>query len=90
MGSGTRDRLEEAHDTCDRHGRIPGQREHGSPLEPGCLRGPHVVDFPRGVRMNACLVPRRALGVRDDQLERVPATVIDADGSVATPSDRFS
>jgi AraC-like DNA-binding protein len=44
---------------------------------------PHVVDFPRGVDIRACLVPRDALGVRDDQLERVTATVIDADGPVA-------
>ncbi|MGW1807083.1 helix-turn-helix domain-containing protein [Streptomyces sp. NPDC002078] len=44
---------------------------------------PHVVDFPRGVDIKACLVPRRAIGVRDDELERVTATVIDADGPVA-------
>ncbi|MFI2203349.1 helix-turn-helix domain-containing protein [Streptomyces sp. NPDC020192] len=44
---------------------------------------PHVVDFPRGVDIKACLVPRRALGVRDDELERVTATVIEADGPVA-------
>lgn len=44
---------------------------------------PHVVDFPRGVNIKACLVPRRALGVRDDQLERVTATVIEPDGPVA-------
>ncbi|WP_225102693.1 helix-turn-helix domain-containing protein [Streptomyces sp. CoH27] len=44
---------------------------------------PHVVDFPRSVHIKACLVPRRAIGVRDDELERVTATVIDADGPVA-------
>lgn len=44
---------------------------------------PHVVDFPRGAAIKTCLVPRRALGVSDDQLERVTATVIDADGPVA-------
>ncbi|MFE0377598.1 helix-turn-helix domain-containing protein [Streptomyces inhibens] len=44
---------------------------------------PHVVDFPHGVRTTVCLVPRHTLGVRDDQLERVTATVIEPDSPVA-------
>ncbi|MEU3568913.1 helix-turn-helix domain-containing protein [Kitasatospora sp. NPDC036755] len=44
---------------------------------------PHVVDFPGGVDVRVCMIPRRALGVRDDQLERVTATVADAGGPVA-------
>ncbi|WP_316520077.1 helix-turn-helix domain-containing protein [Kitasatospora brasiliensis] len=44
---------------------------------------PHVVDYPDGVDVRVCLVPRRSLGVRDDQLERVTATVADTGGPVA-------
>ncbi|MFD4659822.1 helix-turn-helix domain-containing protein [Kitasatospora sp. NPDC058444] len=44
---------------------------------------PHVVDYPDGVDVRVCLLPRRAFGVRDEQLERVTATVADAGGPVA-------
>ncbi|MEU1286607.1 helix-turn-helix domain-containing protein [Kitasatospora sp. NPDC005856] len=44
---------------------------------------PHVVDHPDGVDVRVCLLPRRAFGVRDEQLERVTATVADAGGPVA-------
>jgi AraC-like DNA-binding protein len=57
-------------------------------LTPGTLalwdtERPHVINFPRGVAIRTCLVPRRTLGVRDEQLERATATAIDADGPVA-------
>ncbi|GGV94351.1 hypothetical protein GCM10015535_59680 [Streptomyces gelaticus] len=42
-----------------------------------------MTSVPRGVDMKTCMVPRRVLGVRDDQLEQVTATVIDADNPVA-------
>ncbi|MER7706558.1 helix-turn-helix domain-containing protein [Kitasatospora sp. NPDC097605] len=44
---------------------------------------PHVVDYPDGVDVRVCLLPRRSFGVRDEQLERVTATVADAGGPVA-------
>ncbi|MFG2915367.1 helix-turn-helix domain-containing protein [Kitasatospora sp. NPDC048298] len=44
---------------------------------------PHVVDYPDGVDVRVCLIPRRALGARDEQLARVTATVADAGGPVA-------
>ncbi|MFE4517775.1 helix-turn-helix domain-containing protein [Kitasatospora sp. NPDC056783] len=44
---------------------------------------PHVVDYPDGVDVRVCLLPRRAFGVRDEQLERVTATVADPGGPVA-------
>ncbi|MET8703501.1 helix-turn-helix domain-containing protein [Kitasatospora sp. NPDC004723] len=43
---------------------------------------PHVVDHPDGVDVRACLLPRRAFGVRDEQLQRVTAAVADAAGPV--------
>ncbi|MFI2608153.1 helix-turn-helix domain-containing protein [Kitasatospora sp. NPDC018619] len=48
-----------------------------------CTETPHVVDYPDGVDVRVCLLPRRALGVRDEQLVRVTATVADAGGPVA-------
>lgn len=44
---------------------------------------PHVVDYPDGVDVRVCLLPRRAFGVRDEQLARVTATVAEAGGPVA-------
>ncbi|MET8545766.1 helix-turn-helix domain-containing protein [Kitasatospora sp. NPDC004799] len=44
---------------------------------------PHVVDYPDGVDVRVCLIPRRSFGVRDEQLERVTATAADAGGPVA-------
>lgn len=43
---------------------------------------PHVVDYPDGVDVRVCLIPRPAFGVRDEQLARVTATVADAGGPV--------
>ncbi len=62
-------------------------------LAPWDTERPHVAGFPRGVNIKACLVPRRALGVRDDEPERVTATVTEGDGPVAAlvgplPGDR--
>ncbi|MFJ3582200.1 helix-turn-helix domain-containing protein [Streptomyces sp. NPDC090127] len=45
---------------------------------------PHVVDFPSGAWATVCLVPRGVLAVTDDQLVRVTATVVPADGPVAS------
>ncbi|MEU8540745.1 helix-turn-helix domain-containing protein [Streptomyces sp. NPDC048717] len=47
-----------------------------------CTERPHVVDYPDGVDVRVCLIPRRALGVRDDQLERMTATTTDTGGPV--------
>ncbi|MFE6866294.1 helix-turn-helix domain-containing protein [Kitasatospora sp. NPDC057692] len=44
---------------------------------------PHAVDYPDGVDVRVCLLPRRAFPVHDEQLERVTATVADAGGPVA-------
>ncbi|SDS73656.1 AraC-type DNA-binding protein [Streptomyces sp. TLI_053] len=44
---------------------------------------PHRVDPPDGVDVRVCVIPRRALGVPDEQLRRVTATVADTSGPVA-------